>query len=134
MVFQCECCQYSTPFKYGLKQHLGTKKHLKKMNEASAAKEETEEVDETAEMTMEMMRSKIEEQKNTIEDLFSQIEILKTNQVNGSFNTTNNTVKNIHMLLHPDMHLTQLTSYHYKVILKKIQDQDYEVEEEGEEE
>jgi hypothetical protein len=69
---------------------------------------------------------KIEEHEKTIEDLLSQIEQLKIRRVNDSFNTTNHTVQNIHILLHPDMNLTQLTQYDYSVILKKIQERDFQ--------
>ena len=112
MVFQCECCQYSTPFKYTLKQHMATKRHLLKMKDAPDQKD--------------VLRLKIEEHEKMIEDLLSQIEKLKIRRVNDSFNTTNHNVQNIHILLHPDMNLTQLTHYDYQVILKKIQDRDFQ--------
>jgi hypothetical protein len=107
---------------------MGTKKHLNNLKKMNALDEATKDIqkDIPKEETMETMRLKIEEQKNTIEDLLGQIEKLKTKQVNGSFNTTNNNVQNIHMLLHPDMHLVQLTKYDYNIILKKIQDRDFE--------
>jgi len=128
MVFECECCDYSTPFKYVFKQHMGTKKHLNNLKKMNALEDIQKDItkDIPKEETMETMRLKIEEQKNTIEDLLGQIEKLKTKQVNGSFNTTNNNVQNIHMLLHPDMHLVQLTKYDYNIILKKIQDRDFQ--------
>ena len=128
MVFQCECCQYSTPFKHTFKQHLGTKKHLLK----------TKEPETTPDQTMEKMRLKIEEQEKQIEEqkelldnqtsqidhMISRLQRIGPN-VSNMGNTTNNTVQNIHILLHPDMNLTQLTHYDYQVILKKIQDRDY---------
>jgi hypothetical protein len=107
---------------------MGTKKHLNNLKKMNALEDIQKDItkDIPKEETMETMRLKIEEQKNTIEDLLGQIEKLKTKQVNGSFNTTNNNVQNIHMLLHPDMHLVQLTKYDYNIILKKIQDRDFQ--------
>jgi len=127
MVFQCECCQYSTPFKYTFKQHQGTKKHLAKMKDAPKVSEQD---------VMEKMRLRIEEQEKTIEEQKDMLD-LQTTQIDQMIsrlklvgsnmgNTTNNTVQNIHILLHPDMNLTQLTHYHYQTILKKIQDRDFQ--------
>ena len=126
MVFQCECCQYSTPFKYTFKQHLGTKKHLAKIKDEPKASEQD---------VMEKMRLRIEEQEKTIEEQKEMLDtqttqidqmISRLKRVGSNMgNTTNNTVQNIHILLHPDMNLTQLTHYDYQVILKKIQDRDF---------
>ena len=126
MVFQCECCQYSTPFKYTFKQHLGTKKHLAKIKDVPKVSEQD---------VMEKMRLRIEEQEKTIEEQKEMLDtqttqidqmISRLKRVGSNMgNTTNNTVQNIHILLHPDMNLTQLTHYDYQVILKKIQDRDF---------
>jgi hypothetical protein len=114
MVFQCECCHYSTPFKYALKQHLLTKKHLSKFKDVP---------DELS-----ILKLKIEEQEKLIDNQTSQIDDMNNRlRLVGSNmgNTTNNNVQHIHILLHPDMHLTKLTNYDYQVILKKIQERDF---------
>jgi len=134
MVFECECCHYSTPFRYALKQHLLTKKHLLKI------KDVPDELSELSKLKLKIEEQEklIEEQKDMLDNQTSHIDhmISRLQQIpfgSNMGNTTNNNVQNIHILLHPDMHLTRLTKYDYQVILKKIQDKDYEKIENGEE-
>ena len=154
MVFVCECCQYSTPFKYTLKQHMSTKRHLLKMENALKEREkETKETNEKEKNEKETdvkelrvndheiqdLRRKVQEQEslievqqqmldgqtNQLEQLLRKLEVFSSMHT-GHTNTTSTNVQNIHILLHPDMNLSQLTKYEYQVILKKIQDRDYE--------
>ena len=144
MVFVCECCQYSTPFKYTLKQHMSTKRHLLKMENALKEKETNETNEKETDVKVndheiQDLRRKVQEQEslievqqqmldgqtNQLEQLLRKLEVFSSMHT-GHTNTTSTNVQNIHILLHPDMNLSQLTKYEYQVILKKIQDRDYE--------
>lgn len=145
MVFVCECCQYSTPFKYTLKQHMSTKRHLLKMENALKEKEKDTETDtevkelkvndkeiqdlrrkvQEQESLIEVQQQMLDGQTNQLEQLLRKLEVFSSMHT-GHTNTTSTNVQNIHILLHPDMNLSQLTKYEYQVILKKIQDRDYE--------
>ena len=139
MVFVCECCQYSTPFKYTLKQHMSTKRHLLKMenalkNDQKNEKDELKEDQEIQELKrkvqeqetlIEVQQQMLDGQTNQLEQLLRKLEVFSSTHA-GHTNTTSTNVQNIYILLHPEMNLSQLTKYEYQVILKKIQDRDYE--------
>ena len=140
MVFVCECCQYSTPFKYTLKQHMSTKRHLLKMenalkndlkNEKNEKVKEDQEIQELKrkvqeqETLIEVQQQMLDGQTNQLEQLLRKLEVFSSTHA-GRTNTTSTNVQNIYILLHPEMNLSQLTKYEYQVILKKIQDRDYE--------
>ena len=130
MVFECECCQFSTPFKYNLKQHLATKRHLSKMKDVPVDEVHTLKLKlQEQEKLLEEQRQLLETQTNQMEQMLRKLVSVSTN---NHTNTHSHSVNNIHLLLHPDMHLTQLTKYDYQTLLHKIQEQDFEKIEDGE--
>lgn len=132
MVFECECCQFSTPFKYNLKQHLATKRHLSKMKDVPVDEVHTLKLKlQEQEKLLEEQRQLLETQTNQMEQMLRKLVSVSAN-VHTNTNTNTHSVNNIHLLLHPDMHLSQLTTYDYQLLLKKIQDRDFEKIEDGE--
>ena len=135
MVFQCDCCHYSTPFRYTYKQHILTKKHQLKIKEVPVEDEVSKlklKIEEQ-EKLIEVQQSLLDNQTSQIDHMISRIQEIGPMMGSNMGNTTNNNVQNIHILLHPDMHMTQLTKYDYQVILKKIQDREFEKIEEVDE-
>jgi hypothetical protein len=139
MEYVCKCCDYKTIYQTNYKKHLETKKHMTLIAEPFVCKycdkrfsfkqsmyrhikySCKKNKDEDFKELVRLLNKDNKDLKNQVETKNKQIEKLAGKlEINGSFNTTNNTQNNITLLPYRGSDVSHLTDDDYKKCIKKV--------------